>query len=74
MWTIMSFLHQDLILYNWAPANLPVTIISCHSSVLLFIFSDHVVESGISCITCINAGKSIIGRPEFTFIIESSYK
>ena len=47
MWPIMSFLHQDLILYNWTPANLPVTIIFSHSSDLLIIFTVHAVQSGI---------------------------
>ena len=46
-WPIMSFLHQDLILYNWTPANLPVTIIFSHSSDLLIIFTVHAVQSWI---------------------------
>ena len=45
MWPIMSFLHQDLILYNWTPANLPVTIIFSHSSDLPIIFTVHAVQS-----------------------------
>ena len=65
MWPIMSFLHQDLIVYNWPPANLPVTIIFSHSSDLLFILGDHAVKSRIWFIMCINVGNSIKGRPEF---------
>ena len=47
MWPLMSFLHQDLILYNWTPANLPVTIIFSHSSDLLIIFTVNAVQSGL---------------------------
>ena len=47
MWPIMSFLHQDRILYNWTPANLPVTIIFSQSSDLLIIFIVHAVQSWI---------------------------
>ena len=54
MWLIMSFLQQDVILYNWTPANLPVTIIFSHSSDFLFIFTLHAMQSRIWCIMCIN--------------------
>ena len=47
MWPIMSFLHPDLILYTWTPANLPVTIILGHSSDLLIIFTVHAVQSWV---------------------------
>ena len=56
MWLIMSFVHQDLNLYNWTHVNLPVTIIFSHSSDLLFIFTVHAVQSGSWCIMCINVG------------------
>ena len=47
LWTIMSFLHQDLILYHWTPTNLPATIIFSHLSDLLIIFTLHAVQSWI---------------------------
>ena len=56
MWPIMSFLHQHLIVYNWTPANLPVTIILSHSSDLLSIFTIHAVQSGIWCIMHVQSG------------------
>ena len=74
MWLTMSRLHQDLIVYNWSPVNLPVTIIFSHSSDLLFIFTVQAVQSGSWCIMCINAGNSIHGGTEFSVITESSYK
>ena len=47
MWPIMSFLHQDPILYNCTPATLPVTIIFSHPSDLLIIFTVHAAQSWI---------------------------
>ena len=47
MWPIMSFLHQDLILYNWTSANLPVTFNFSHLSDLLIIFTVHALQSWI---------------------------
>ena len=64
MWPIMPFLRQDLILSN------PVTIIFNHSSDLLFIVTDPAVQSGNWCITCINVGHSINGRPVFRLLTE----
>ena len=74
MWIILTFLHQDLILYNWTPANLPVTIIFNHTSDLLFIFTVDSVQSGIWCSMCINVGSSIHGQPEFSLIPDCSYE
>ena len=74
MWPIMSFLYQDLILYNWTPTNLPVTIIFSHSSDVLFLFTDHAVQPGMWCIMFSNVGNSINGRHVFRLITECSYE
>ena len=74
MCTIMPFLNQGLILYNRGPADLSVTIICSHSSVVLYILTDHDVNFGIYCIACVAVENPFFGRPNFRLIAEYSLK
>ena len=71
----MPLLHEGLILYNPGPADLSVTTISSHLSVLLYYsLTDHDVHSVIGCVACITAEHSFLGRPKFRLIAQYSQK